>query len=350
MRCRRHPLLPVFAGLALALTSAPAQQPLAPAQPTKPAKPATPAVKPEPPKPPKADPEATRLFEDALKKVRRLDWVEARLWQQIDMQGLTLQSEGRYLAKSRDQKLHLVLHVNLGQVPATLELFSDGNMMYRTKQIGSEDREVLAKIEIKKVREALNSPTMDAEVRAGVLRDLAMMGVAPLMEAIRRRMVIMHHEKAAWNDRWDERVARSRKTVPEVILLDASWSPEAVKQFLKGTKPGQPWPPDVPRHCHLYLDRATGWPYRVEWWGPVQQRAGDALLFQMEFRNPRLSLADLDIPAERLAKEFDFKPGTTVVKDETTAVIHDAEERNRKAGAGKKQPGARQDGAAVGKR
>jgi hypothetical protein len=326
MRCCRYPLLPILAGLVLVLTSALAQPPTPPVQPPKPAKPANPPVKQEPIRPPKADPAATRTFEQALEKVRRLDWVQAKVWLQMDLQGLTLPSDGRYVASLQSQKLHLVLNVNLGQVPATLEVISDGNMLWRTTQVGPEPRKLIGKVEMKKVRDSLNSPTMAPEARTAVLRELAFMGVTPLLEAIQQRMTITRKEKAAWNPRWDARVARSGKAPPEVVMLEASWSPKTVTEWLK--KPSQPWTFQVPRHCQLFLDKTTGWPYRVEWWGPVQQRAGDALLLQMEFRAPRLSLADLDIPAERLAKEFDYKAGAAEAPDETAAWIRKATERN----------------------
>jgi hypothetical protein len=326
MRCRRYPLLPVFAGLVLVFTSALAQPPAPPVQPAKPTKPATPPVRQEPVRPPKADPAATRTFEAALEKVRRLDWVQATVWSRMDLQGLTLPSDGRYVSNLKTQKMHLVLHVNLAQMPATLEFISDGNMHYRLTQVGSEPRKLIEKIEMKKLRDTLNGPGMAPQARAAILGDLAFTGVTPLMEAIHKRMTITRQQKAAWNPRWDARVARSGEAPPEVVDLEASWSPKTVVEALK--KPDKQWPVYVPRHCHLFLDKATGWPYRVEWWGPVQQRAGDALLVQIEFRDPRLKLADLDIPPERLAKEFDYKPGSAEAPDKTGAWIDKAKERN----------------------
>jgi hypothetical protein len=76
-------------------------------------------------------------------------------------------------------------------------------------------------------------------------------------------------------------------------------------------------PPLVARECRLYLSAATGWPYRLEWWGAVSPNGPEGLLLQMEFRNPRF-YAELPRP---LAGEFTFNPAGAKVPDKTDEML-----------------------------
>jgi hypothetical protein len=117
----------------------------------------------------------------------------------------------------------------------------------------------------------------------------------------------------------------------ELHKLTAVWS-EAMTNMIA---PNRQWPPFLPRKCCLFLDgkdsQTPYWPYRIEWWGPASSQMGEALLLQMEFRNPKLAVAP-----ESVARQFVFDPGNAPVKDLTKESTELAKERGRQLAAQKK--------------
>jgi hypothetical protein len=134
-------------------------------------------------------------------------------------------------------------------------------------------------------------------LREDFFRTKSFFGVAPLLQTIQQRMTVTSKEKVNQNGQ-------------EMTKLTAVWS--------EVPPPGSQWQAYIPRECRLFLGRAGSnhilWPYRLEWWGPAPPRAGDSMLFAMEFRNPKI---DQSLPADRLAQEFKFDPGKNQVMDNT---------------------------------
>jgi hypothetical protein len=278
----RKILLAAVAGGALLLTSAPAQQPAQLAKP--PAAPAAP--------PPKGDPQARAALDAAIKalEVKKLGWVETTVWQQSDMQGVTLLVDGSYLA-GPDHHLHLNLKVHVADLKGRLEVFCDGQTMWEVMQVGNGDPAVLHKIDLERVLQTLNGPAVTAEVRDLFFRNLSFFGMVPLLEVLRDRMTFTQKEAARWHGH-------------DVVKLTGVWTPEMAQSV---RRPGAEakWPAYLPRECRLYLGaEVPHWPYRLEWWGP-SPHADNVLLMQMEFRDPRALAA---LPAERLAREFTYRP------------------------------------------
>ena len=262
---------------------------------------------PKAPPPPKADAKATKVLDDAIKKLdpAKLGWVETSLWQRFDLQGLKVQSEGRYLA-GPDYHLHVRLKVNLAGAVGSLESVCDGTTLWRVWDVPPPpDKEgagrQVQKVDWKKVMDTLNRGGMPRQVREMVLQRESFAGPAALLEALRKGMTITGQTKARWNGR-------------DVTKLSAVWSPETIKPTGLGNPP---WP-HVPHRCEIYLDRDTGWPYRLEAWGAVRPRAEDGLLVQMEFRDPTFHKK---LSPGRIAREFTFRPGTDDVADKTDETV-----------------------------
>src|SRR5205807_489012 len=109
-------------------------QPPAPA-PTKPTPPPAPAVK--------ADPEATRLLDEAVKNFEQnpVQWLKTEIWQQVDVQGLMFQCTGPYLY-GPNYKVHLDLNVSAGDLVNRLEIVCDGNTRWEVRHLSAAKPEV----------------------------------------------------------------------------------------------------------------------------------------------------------------------------------------------------------------
>src|SRR5207253_1766901 len=139
-------------------------------------------------------------------------------------------------------------------------------------------------------------------------RSQSFRGVIPLLQTLSKQMTFTKFESTTWNSK-------------PVHKLTAVWSPETIKAIARS---GQPWPMFMPRTCHVYLGRESSnppyWPYRLEWWGPGLQQGNDALLMQMEFRDPKISAPDKEMPSD-FSGSFVFNPGKAEVSDITTNLI-----------------------------
>jgi hypothetical protein len=293
-------LLTLAVASAAVLAGALAQSPAKP-QPPKPA----PAA--EPAKPAVADPEAKKTLDEAVKALDRnqLKWVETMLWQQVDVQGLVVQSEGIYLA-GPDYRVHLNLKVRAGDAAGKMEFICDGTTLWEVMQFG-EAKPTITKREIKGALDKLNGPAVTPELRDQYLQRWAFAGIAPLVKGLQHQMVFTKRETARWQDH-------------DVIKLTGTWSADMVKQITPDPK--TPWPAYLPRQCVLYLDAKSSWPHRLEWWGPSPPLQTDALLLQMEFRNPKFA----EMSSDRCAKVFSFTAGKDAV-DQTSQLIQELNAR-----------------------
>jgi hypothetical protein len=294
-------LLPLVVGSVLLLAGAIGQQPARTPQPANKPGPSTPTNPDAKNAPPKADPRAVALLAEAVKSVdpKKLEWVETNLWQQGNLQGMTFQVDGKYVA-GPGHRLHLAMQTHVGDTTGNLEVISDGTTMWEIRQVGHNDK-IIAKKMLNKVLEALNSPNVLAQIREEFFKAESFTGVASVLETIQQRMTPIQHEQVDWNGR-------------QMIRIRAIWSADSLKSFPNADRQ---WIPYMPDQCRLYLLRlgnGTLWPYRLEWWGPAPPIVGETLLLQMEYRHPKVNQ---ELPAERLASEFTFDPGTAEVRDFT---------------------------------
>jgi hypothetical protein len=290
------------AALAGALAQPPGKKGDAPVRPT----PLAPAAGPARVTPP--DPAATAALDHALRALDRqkLQWLETMIWQQVDVQGLLVQSEGIYLA-GPDYRTHLNLKVRLGDAAGKLELVCDGTTLWKIDQYGDHDP-VVTKCEIKNAMATLNGPTATPALRDEYMQRWAFAGLAPLLMGLQQRMVFTKKEATHWRDH-------------DVVKLTGTWNNDVSAQMQPDAR--QPWPEYLPRQCVLYLDAKTHWPHRLEWWGPSPPLAADGLIMQMEFRNPKFT----SMSPERCGKVFTYTPAKKNVTDETSQLIADLNNR-----------------------
>lgn len=303
---------PVIAALWL-LAGALGQQP-GPAPPKTP-----PPPRPTPPPPPKADPAATKLLTAAAMALdpEKLPWVETTLWQQANLQGLTFRAEGLYLA-APGNRLRLDLQVHLGDTQGKLLVVSDGATWWERLQVGNGEQADVKKMDLNTLLTTLNSPNMPLAVKTEFFQRFSFTGLAPLLNRILAQMTVTGAERITWKGR-------------EVNKLTAVWSEQAVKNLVA---PNARWPEFLPRRCCLFLDvdveKVHAWPHRIEWWGPGSSGLGEALLLQMEFRNPKLGKVLSD---EQYARQFVFDPGKATVQDLTKQATEEAKTRRNQLAA-----------------
>lgn len=252
---------------------------------------------PPPPPPLKEDPKARQALADAIKRFneRKDSFTETELWQRMDVQGLRIESEGQYVVGPGD-RLRLDLHTRVGDTRGRLQVACDGTTLWDVIQLGDQPPQI-NRVDWKRVRETLGRSEFPAQLRNDYIQGHSFEGLLPLLKSFEDRVTFTEVAPARWDDR-------------DVQRLTGYWSAVVTK-----TPPTTPnWPAFTPRKCVLYLDPKTGWPYRVEWWGPAPPLAEDRPLLQMEYRNPKLNFV---MTPGRAAKLFKFDPGTLAVEDAT---------------------------------
>lgn len=295
-------LAPVAAAFALLITVALAQQPAVPAPPSQPAKAAVTL-----PAAPKAEAKATEALDKAAASVdpKNTGWQEITLWERVQTQGVSYQSEGRYLA-GPGQHMRLDLRVQVGKTAGERTVVSDGREIWNSAKVGSSPAQV-TRIDLTRINAMLDSPGTPPLLREQFYRSQSFVGLVALLDSLRKQMVFTKLEK----DRWQNH---------DVLKLTGVWSEEVSKSI---SPPPGSWPVSVPRTCRCYLDASTHWPYRIEWWGPVVPDGEDTLLTQIEFRDPKFVKGTGDTPPKDMLLAFKFTAGQAPVVDQTQKVLSD---------------------------
>jgi hypothetical protein len=251
---------------------------------------------------------ATQILERAIEALSpsRISWMETTVWQQLACEDFTSQAEGRFLA-GPDQRLRLQLRLRLGRACGEMSVVSDGTTLWQSSQVEGGERSV-SRMEVQKVLSALASPAVGPKVRDEFFQNLCFAGLGPMLQGLRTRMTADRRETLSWKGR-------------DVTRLTLHWSPEQARTLAPA---GEPWPAYLPRTCLLYLDAASLWPLRLEWWGPTSREDRDTPVLQMEFRDPVLNRP---LSQEQCAREFSFDPGPGKVPDQTEEMTELVEAR-----------------------
>jgi hypothetical protein len=305
----RFLLLPSLAGLVLLLISANSA-----VGPPLTAPPPSPSLAPLP-FDAAADPAANQLLDRAIALLapERLEWLEMKLWQQVHVQGVSYEVEGRYVG-GPDNRLRLELNTHQGNVAGRLLVVSDGITLWQHTRVGNDGQDRCKQMNLREVLDLLNSPNMPVGWRDQFLQNQAFGAVTTLLPGLRQRMNCLSKETVRREGRLLHR-------------LTAGWKPEVAAVL---SPVGKPWPAGLARQGRLYLDAGTLWPQRLEWWGPDSPQAEDSLLVQMEFRDPVLNRP---LSAERCANEFQLLNGAAdTAADITPEMTQRLKDRAKKAG------------------
>jgi hypothetical protein len=295
----RYLLLPVSLGPILLLMGAMTRETAPP----------SPSAAPPAPLPVAADATATRTFEQmlALLGPNRVSWMDLKLWQRVNVQGLSYETEGHFLT-GPDERMRLDLSTRLGETVSEARVVCDGKTLWHAKRVAGGAWNPITKVELPEVHKALNRPGVNTKITDALVRQHSFGGVYPLLAGLRQQMRWVRREEVRRGER-------------EFIKLTGVWDDAVALAF---TPDGQAWPQGLARQCRLYLDPRTFWPCRIEWWGPDAPRYGEVPLLQMEFREPRLNDA---LSPEQCARAFHFNPNGAEVTDVTQVVAEQLVQR-----------------------
>ena len=254
-----------------------------------------------PPEPVKADPEATRVLDEAVKTLEKnpIQWLKTELWQQMDVQGLMVQCDGLFMY-GPNYKLHLNLNLRRWRRGPAADHYLRRQHSMGGPELSPSKKEV-QRIDWAKVVKTLSQPGVDPQEREQFVSSLSSSGVLPLLKSLRQDLALTKHEKTRWNDR-------------DVIKLTGVWG----GKIISAPVPAVQWPGALPRQCCLYLDSKTSFPYRVEWWGPSSPGLPDSTLLQLEFRDPKLNVGAVAGPHCRF---LNISPATVQVQDLTNQLV-----------------------------
>jgi hypothetical protein len=266
---------------------------------------ARPSNSPPPPRPEVALPEATSCLDEAIGRLTRgkIDWLQCTIRQQVTLPGLHYTAEGRYLL-APDHRFRLEVQTRTGDKAGTLLNVSDGATLWQASCLGQGPWDKVTRIGVREVLAAIDGAGNAARLRTDFLEGPMFSGIAPLLRALRGRLV------------WVGRTA-NRDHGNDMIQLTGVWPPDALREKAPAD---HPWPNGLPQHCRIVLEARTLWPRRIEWWGPLGPQGADQLLALTEYSAPVLNepLAD-----DVCARAFAFAPGSTPVTDRTSDVAAD---------------------------
>lgn len=289
------PLSRYFSGPALSLAPTPdlpqAPEPEAPALPTT----TTP------------DPAITRLLDQTIEGLseERAPWIEAKFWQKMRLPDLCYEGEIHFQS-APGHRYRLDIQTHLSSAEGSFVMICDGADVWAGSRVGTDVWTVATRICLQEIQEMLAGPTISPRLRQEFLEGETFSGVLPLLRNLRRQL--------CW--------VRSEMLNTE-IRLTGVWSEEQRKAMVP---PGKPWPASLARQCRLSLDPRTGWPRRIEWWGPRTPGGKDGLLAEMEFREMTINR---QLTEKQCAEVFHFDPGKTRVLDQTAKVRKELMARNR---------------------
>jgi hypothetical protein len=231
--------------------------------------------------------DARQLLDDAVATYQpaRVPWQQAQLWQRVRTDGGTRELQGRYLM-GPDSRLRLELGVQVGKTRAELLLVGDGQRLWQRQRVGSAEP-VVTQAELPVMPKDHPAPAAFLAERTRGLHQMSF-GVSTLLALIRDGGQGWQGKSGRWAG-------------GAVLHLNASW-PGAEDQAEFATE-GLRAPPRAKRVC-VFLDAATLWPQRVEWWGETAD--GDPVpVVEMEFRAPVLNQP---LTPEECRREFTFVP------------------------------------------
>ncbi len=220
--------------------------------------------------------------------LEKIAWLELTLWQRAAFGELEYRMEGRYLGAPH-QLLRLELRLQAGPLAGKLLLISDGKVLHEKLQLpGETDR--INDVPLPEAQDGADNPAASAGQREAFLSGKSFRGIGPLLQQIQQNLRRRRLTVCTWNGQ-------------KVLEIRGEWD--------LGEKVAECLPPElhlgqVVRECRLYLDAATYWPVRVEWWGSRAAGQPRVLLVETEYRNP---VVNQSLSLERMTREFSVLGG-----------------------------------------
>jgi len=255
--------------------------------------------------------------------------VQARIRYHADLFGQQTFGAGLYLQQGvgDERQFRLELKTALGDQLLTFQQVCDGKYLWQYQdgfdkpKAGAADRTTIARIDLRKVREALDNADANSNglpSMTSVTGEFAWGGLPKLLTGLQNSFRFTRVE------------AGKLDTLP-VWIAAGSWRPEAMatisKELAAEAASERPLnlkllPPQLPEQVQLYVGQDDLFPYRIEYRRRAsgKGRGGDADRAEM------LPMVTVEFYEVRLntpinPREFDYQPGSADVLDTTAAYI-----------------------------
>lgn len=249
------------------------------------------------------------LLDQAIRNLRNLTWIDTVIWQQMNSQGVKLETTGRYVAAPKEGKVYYQLDVRIGGATGQSKLVSDGKTAWQLEQVGNKKTVHTYKASyLKAVLQDTGEDDVGRQVREELSAQYGLAGVRPILQDLRKNMTFPRVQSTA--------LTRPGKVPVPVYLLEGEWNQQtrelispraAVDSKAAGKDKAELWDPFVPRKCRCYLAQdwwwpwaSSLWPYRIEWHGPTKPQGPDELLLTLEFRDPVIQPPEAQAERDRI--------------------------------------------------
>ncbi|GEM_PF-3950490 len=248
------------------------------------------------------DTESDKLLDETIKKIEALKQFRAEVRQVTEMFGYKFAADGQY-AVGPDYRMLFELKVRLTDPDTygTMKEVCDGRVHWRHQQV--LDTSNLTRTDLKRLREVLDKPQFNKDLRDQLVRGFGFSGIVPLLKGLRDTQRFTSHKE----DKLDD---------ADVYVLEGGWKEDVIgrtvfrgQQLSMGNLPSY-----VPNKTTLWIGREDGWPHRVRM-ESEKKTQGSKTVVTLEFLNPQIGV---DLP-ESL---FFFEPPSGVRPDDQTETLY----------------------------
>lgn len=243
--------------------------------------------------------------------------IRARIVEQVTLADRSYRAEGRYLQlalKPGDWQMRMELAIKVGESEGSLLEVCNGTVLWTLTQIDAggggkkkdpKNREViLTRRNVQQILDAARKTgDFSEQTESDLLTSMGLGGLPALLTSLEQDMKLGSVKEETLRDR-------------PVLVISGTWSePVAARMRRPGTG-GSPGllPPTVPDQVRIYLDKETGFPYRLLYLKKAPNRDVLKPMLVLDFRDVVLNEP---IPAS----EFDYTPPQDVQPQEVTNQI-----------------------------
>ncbi|RPI82501.1 MAG: hypothetical protein EHM42_09400 [Planctomycetaceae bacterium] len=267
----------------------------------------------------------TRTAAMELKKARELltrhSSIQARIVEQVSLGDRSYKAEGRYLQlalKPGAWQMRMELLLRVGESEGSLLEVCNGSVLWTRTEIdagggtrkaskSAKDRKKELTVTRRNVQQILDaarkSGDFSEQTETDLLVSLGLGGIPALLASIEQDMKLGGVKEEVFREK-------------PVLLITGTWSEAASGRMRRPGPGGAPGllPPTVPDQMRLYLDKETGFPYRLLYLKRIPNRDVLKPMLTLDFR-------DVVLNEPISPTEFEYEPPQGVEVDLTNVYL-----------------------------